>query len=237
MLDIPNGVLDPTGFSTVEIVLHEPSGDVVRSTKVSPDGTFDLGDLDPSKAVSVEATLRNDSGAAVGYGRTSADAALAGGAQIVVPVRRPIAYFAGTVSRDKDGDPNTIGDHWTEAPATFSDLSTGVPLDGTARLGTQVVMMIAAGPNLYLVTQMTSDPSGVLTGVARLAPVSAADHTVGPALAGALTGAVTDAAGTDDGSTLVIGTSTTLYAVNTATGEATSLASGSFARGMVPSIQ
>jgi len=228
VLDIPNGVLDPKGFTTVEVVLHEPSGDIVRSAKVSADGTFDLGEVDPSPMVSVEATLRNDSGAALGYGRSSADAAFAGGSQIVVPVRRPIAYFAGTVSRDKDGDPNTPGDHWTEAPATFSDLSTGTPLDGTAKVGAQVVMMVSAGPSLYVVTQMTSDPLGALTGTASVAPVSTADHTVGAALAGSLTGGVTDGAGTDDGGTLVIGTTTALFAVNTTTGEITSLASGSF---------
>jgi len=63
VLDIPNGVLDPKGFTTVEVVLHEPSGDIVRSAKVNTDGTFDLGALDPNNMVSVEATLRNDSGA------------------------------------------------------------------------------------------------------------------------------------------------------------------------------
>src|SRR3569832_1294229 len=72
VLDIPNGVLDPKGFTSVEVILHapQPLGDVVRSAKVT-DGTFDLGTIDPSM-VSVEATLRNDSGAAVGYGRTAA---------------------------------------------------------------------------------------------------------------------------------------------------------------------
>jgi len=230
VLDIPNGVLDPKGFTTVEVVLHEPSGDIARSAKVNADGTFDLGAVDPSTMVSVEATLRNDSGAALGYGRSSADAAFAGGAQIVVPVRRPIAYFAGTVSRDKDGDPNTPGDHWTEVPATFSDLSTGTPLDGTAKVGTQVVMMVTAGPSLYMVTQMTSDPIGALMGTAKVTPVSTADHTVGAALAGSLTGGVTDGAGADDGGTLVIGTTTALFAVNTTTGEITSLASGNFSR-------
>src|SRR5882724_710143 len=144
VLDIPNGVLDPKGFTTVEVVLHEPSGDIVRSAKVNTDGTFDLGALDPNNMVSVEATLRNDSGAAVGYGRTSADAAFAGGSQIVVPVRRPIAYIAGTVSLP---NPQSYVLQWSEAPATISDLSTDTPLDGSAQLGSQAVLMVAAGPS------------------------------------------------------------------------------------------
>jgi len=91
VLDIPNGPLDPKGFASVEVILHEPSRDVTLSTALLPDGTFDLGAVDPSNSVSVEATLRNDSGAAVGYGRTATTAAFAGGSEVVVPVRRPIA--------------------------------------------------------------------------------------------------------------------------------------------------
>src|SRR5689334_20496170 len=98
-LDIPHGMLDPTGYATVQIMLHEPSGDVTRTATVDASGHFDLDRIDPSSSVSVEATLRNSSGAAVGYGRTPVAAALAGGAKIIVPVRRPIAYLAGTVSR------------------------------------------------------------------------------------------------------------------------------------------
>lgn len=231
VLDIPNGALDPKGFTTVEVVLHTPSGDVVRSTNVAADGTFDLGSLDPSNnTLSVEATLRNDSGAAVGYGRTAGNVAFIGGEEIVVPVRRPIAYIAGTVSRDADGDVRTPALHWTEAAATFSDLSVGSALDGTTQLGSQVVDMVAAGPNLYLITQATSDPNGTLTGPARLAPVSMTDHQVGAMLAGTMAGAVLDSAGTDDGATLVIGTTTQLYAVTTATGAVRVLADGNFAR-------
>lgn len=230
VLDIPNGVLDPKGFTTVEVVLHTPSGDVVRSANVATDGTFELGSLDPSNMLSVEATLRNDSGAAVGYGRTAGTTAFVGGAQVVVPVRRPIAYIAGTVSRDADNDARTPGLHWTESPATFSDLAAGGALDGTTQLGSQVVSMVAAGPNLYLITQATSDPSGALIGPARVAPVSMTDHQIGAMLAGTMSGAVLDSAGTDDGATLIIGTTTQLYAVTTATGVVRVLADGNFAR-------
>jgi hypothetical protein len=229
VLDIPNGPLDPKGFASVEIVLHEPSGDSTRTANVNADNTFDLGTIDPTDSVSVEATLRNRSGAAVGYGRTATAAGFAGGAQIVVPVRRPIAYIAGTVSRNVSTT-QTPDVRWTEAPATFSDLSIGTDLDGMTQVAGQAVRMIAAGPNLYMVTQAIGNTTGVLTGPANVAPVSAADHQVSASLAGQMTGAVLDGAGTDDGSALVVGTSTQLFAVDTTTGMARALADGNFAR-------
>ncbi len=228
VLDIPNGMLDPRGFTSVDLVLHGPDGDVVKSASLA-NGAFDFGRIDPSASVSIEATLRNDSGAAVGYGRTAVAAALAGGAEIVVPVRRPIAYIAGTVSRDVGTDQTTVL-RWTQAPATFSDLAIGASLDGSAQLGAQVVMMIAAGASLYQVTQATSDPLGELIGAAKITPVSTADHAIGAALAGELTGAVIDGVGADDGNALVIGTSTQLFAVDTVAGTARALAPGRFAR-------
>jgi hypothetical protein len=231
VLDIPNGPLDPLGFSSVEVVLHEASGDVVRSANLRADGRFELGRIEPSPGVAIEATLRNDSGAAVGYGRTADAAAVAGGTEIVVPVRRPIAYIAGTVSRDIGIDEAML--HWTESPATFSDLSIGANLDGTTQIGSAAappVMVLAAGPSLYMVTQATSDPTGTLTGPARVMPVSAADHKIDAALTGQMTGAVLDGAGSDDGSTLVIGTATQLFAVETASGAVHTLGAGSFAR-------
>ena len=230
VLDIPNGMLDPKGYTMVEIVLHEPDIDVTRTATVDASGNFRLDRIDPSNSVSVEATLRNSSGAAMGYGRTAVAAQLASGATITVPVRRPIAYVAGIVSRDADGNPQTPALHWTEAPATYADLSTSVPLDGKNVVGNNAVLMIAAGPNLYMVTQATSDPSGALTGQAQLLPLSSADHAVGSALPGTMTGAVIDAAGSDDGAQLVIGTTTQLFAVDTASGAARPLADGNFAR-------
>lgn len=136
VLDVPEGALAPQGYTSVEIVLHEPTGDVTRTASVDMNGNFDLDRIDPNNSVSVEATLRNASGAAVGYGRTAVSSALAAGAQITVPVRRPIAYIAGTVSRDADGNASTPALHWTEAPATFSDLSAGAGIDhGAGRAG------------------------------------------------------------------------------------------------------
>ncbi|MEO7735124.1 MAG: hypothetical protein ABIY55_29480, partial [Kofleriaceae bacterium] len=229
VLDLPDGMLDPKGFNTVDLVLHEPGGDIEKSATLTSTG-FDFGRIDPSASVSIEATLRNESGAAVGYGRTAVAAALAGGAEIIVPVRRPIAYIAGTVGVDADGDGETPGLHWTEVPATFSDLSVGGNLDGTKLISGPTVMMIAAGPSLYRVAQATSDPIGALIGAATVAPVSTVDHAVGAALAGTLTGGVLDGVGSDDSSALVIGTTMQLFVVDTAAGTTRALAAGSFAR-------
>ncbi|HEX8110654.1 MAG TPA: hypothetical protein VF516_23140, partial [Kofleriaceae bacterium] len=230
VLDIPNGALDPQGYTSAEIVLHEPTGDVTRTASVDMNGNFNLDRIDPSTSVSVEAKLRNASGAAVGSGRTAVASALAAGAQITVPVRRPIAYIAGTVSRDADGNPSTPALHWTEVPATFSDLSAGTGIDGHAVVGSNVVLAVSAGPSLYMITQATMDPNGALTGPAKIMPISAADHSVGAALSGSMTGAVIDGAGSDDGSALVIGTATELFAIDTASGAARVLTDGNFAR-------
>jgi len=228
VLDIPNGALDPKGFTTAEIVLHEPTGDITRSANVT-NNAFDLGSIDPSNSVSVEATLRTETGTAVGYGRTAMATAFTGGAEIVVPVRRPIAYIAGSVSRDI-GTGNATVLQWSEVPATFSDLSVGGTPDGKTLLPGPAVSVVGAGPNLYLITQPISATTGDPTAPAKLAPVSMVDHQVGAPLAGAMAGAVLDSAGSDDGTMLVIGTSTELYAVNTATGATRVLADGSFAR-------
>jgi hypothetical protein len=230
VLDVPNGMLDPKGYTLVDLVLHQPSGDVTRTTTVDASGNFGLDRIDPSDAVSIEATLRNDSGAAMGYGRTAVAAALTRGATITVPVRRPIAYFAGTVSRDPDND-DTTPLVWTELPATFTDLSAGGALDGKTQVGSNVVLMISAGPNLYQVTQAVTPPGGALSGPATVMPISSIDHSVGAALSGTITtGAVVDGAGADDGSQLVIATTAQLYALDTATGAARPIGDGNFAR-------
>lgn len=229
VLDIPNGALDPQGYTTVEIVLHEPNRDVTQTASIDINGNFNLDRIDPSNSVSVEATLRNASGAAVGYGRTAVSSALTAGATITVPVRRPIAYIAGLVGVPRNGDPrNPLV--WSEVPATVADLSTGAILDGRGVVGSNTVLVVAAGPNLYMVTQATSNPTGALMGSATILPISTADHSVGAALSGTLTGAVIDGAGSDDGAALVIGTSTELFAIDTASGAARMVADGNFAR-------
>ncbi|HWO19574.1 MAG TPA: hypothetical protein VNO30_12390 [Kofleriaceae bacterium] len=209
VLDIPNGVLDPKGYTAVEITLHDPTGDTVRSAAVGADGAFDLGDLDPRSAVSVEAVLRDESGAAVGYGRTASALDLAAGATITVQVRRPIVYIAGL-------NYTVVGtaDSWFTMPAVYSDLTTGVTLDGTTTLAEKSVLLLSAGPALYSVEQAVSSASGLLTGPATLRAVGAADHALGPPLGTLMLGAVQDGAGSDDGQTLVIGTAEKLYGVD-----------------------
>jgi hypothetical protein len=228
-LDIPNAPLDPKGYSFVDVTLHLQSGDVVRTSSVS-NNSFDLGDIDPTSNVIAEATLRTESGAAVGYGRTAKAFDLAAGAKITIPVRRPIVYISGLVSTDPDGNPMTNNDVWTEVPATFSDLSMPTPLDGHTVVGSSAVLMVGAGPDLFMIQQATSNPSGTLMGSATVAPISTGDHSVQSPLAGSMQGGVLDGAGTDDGAALVIGTTTQLFVINAMTGTAMSVAPGSFSR-------
>jgi hypothetical protein len=239
-LATPGGALDPKGYTSLDLVLHAPSGDVWLSSSLSKDATMRTGtafsgiDLAPGTRVSIEATLRNDTGVAVGYGRTAVDAALLDQAEIEVPVRRPIAYIAGAVSRVVNIRAAML--HWTEAPATFADLAAGTRLDGKTQVGTQpAVLMIGAGPSLYMVTQGITDPNGVLNGPAKIVPISPADHQPMAAVDGTVTGAVVDGAGADDGTTLVIATSTSLFAIDAAPGApqpavARALTDGNFAR-------
>src|ERR1043165_3781268 len=74
-LATPGGALDPKGFTTLDLVLHAPTGDVWLSSslarmEMSTGTAFSGIDLPPGTKVSIEATLRNDTGVAVGYGRT-----------------------------------------------------------------------------------------------------------------------------------------------------------------------
>jgi hypothetical protein len=78
-----------------------------------------------------------------------------------------------------------------------------------------------------------TSPQGTLSGPATIRPISTGDHSMAAQLAGTMTGAVQDGAGSDDGSTLIIGTSEKLFVVDTTPGAATpvkEIASGNFAR-------
>lgn len=247
-LATPHGALEPRGYTSLDLVLHGPDKDVWLSTNLSRDATMKMGAafsgiaFDSGTRVSIEATLRNDSGAAVAYGRTAVDEALLAEGTIVLPVRRPIAYIAGAVSRDADGRASTPALRWTEAPATFADLAAGTRLDGKTQVGMQpAVLMIGAGPNLFMITQAISDTSGVLSGPAKIVPISSADHQAREPMVGTMTGAVADGAGADDGITFVVATSTQLFAVTAPPcttepcpspppGTITPLADGNFAR-------
>lgn len=228
VLDIPNAVLDPKGFSNVEVRLHEESGDTEINVAVA-NNAFDLGTIDVTNGVLIEAVLRTDFGAAVGYGRAAAPSDLTAGAEIVVPVRRPIVYFSGLVSEDIDRNPTTTNDiHWSTAPATYSDLSAGTNLDGSTVLDQRAVVMVSAGPKLFMIDQSPSDPNGTLTGAPTVKNVSTGDHSVVGTLPAMLAGAVQDAAGSDDGRLLLVGTSTKLFVVDTETGMAKPIADGDF---------
>jgi hypothetical protein len=228
VLDIPNAALDPTGFTNVEVRLHQESGDSVMNVAVA-DSAFDLGTIEVTRGVLIEAVLRTDSGVAVGYGRAAAPSDLTAGAEVIVPVRRPIIYFAGLVSADRDMDANTENDlEWGTAAATYSDLSTGTSLDGSTVLAGKAVLMVAAGPNLFMIDQQPDIDSGVLTGTPTIKRVSTGDHSIEGTLPAMLSGAVRDAAGSDDGRLLLVGTSTKLFLVDTETGMAKPVADGDF---------
>jgi hypothetical protein len=213
-LKLTDGVLKPDGFTSVEVIVHGPGPDqdIRRSMDIDKNkaANFEGIDLPPGTRVSVEATLRNDSGTAMGYGRTAANVPFTADAAIVVEVRRPIAYIAGAVSR-----PQRPPLHWTEVPATFSDLSVSTNLDGKTQVGGPAILAIAAGPNLFMITQATSDPDGTLVGAAKIVPIRTADHEVaGEAVPGPTSGAVLDGAGADDGRTLLIGTTAQLVTLD-----------------------
>jgi hypothetical protein len=227
VLDIPNGVLDPPGYTSVEITLHDGSGDTVRSAAVVG-GHFDLGDMDPRTAVSIEAVLRDENGAAVGYGRSAVPADLAAGAAVTVQVRRPIIYIAG-VNYSGSGTSKT----WFGLPATFSDLSASTTLDGTTMAAEKPALMVAAGPSLYSFDHGVVVSTGDLTGPATIRAVSTADHSMGPQLGSLAAGLVQDGAGSDDGQLVVVGTTEKLYLVDARPGAAApvrELAMGSFGR-------
>ncbi|MBV8762783.1 MAG: hypothetical protein JO257_36195 [Deltaproteobacteria bacterium] len=226
VLDIPNATLDPKGYSSVELRLHGADGDLERNVPVF-NGMFDLGDLQTMHQVTVDAVLRTDTGEAVGYGRSSTPMDVVAGAMLTVPVRRPIVYFAGLVSQT---NPNTMVTTWSEAPATFGDMSAGTTFNGSTTLSGNTVLMVSAGPSLFEVQQPVKSSDGTPQGSATIVPVSTGDHSLGTPLAGTLDGGVIDGAGTDDGKLLVIGTSQHLYLVDTMTGTARSMADGQFDR-------
>jgi hypothetical protein len=97
-------------------------------------------------------------------------------------------------------------------------------------LGDNAVLTVAAGPKLFIVDQMPMDPSGMLTGTPTIKSVSTGDHMVAAPLPATVSGGVLDAAGSDDGRLLLVGTTTQLFVVDTETGMAKPVADGSFSR-------
>jgi hypothetical protein len=232
VLDIPNAMLDPKGYTSVDVRLHETDGSTREISVAVDDGHFDLGTIDDMAGVMIEASLRNGDGAAVGYGRAATPVDLEDKAMVVVPVRRPIVYLSGLVSDDPD--PNMADDRtWTRTKPTFYDVSTMTILDGSTQLATNALLTVSAGPRLFAIDQTPTSPSDtlVLTGTPTIKEVSTADHSISSSsLAAIIEGEVADAAGTDDGAQLVVATSLHLYLVDTETGAARPIADGEFSR-------
>jgi hypothetical protein len=113
---------------------------------------------------------------------------------------------------------------------TYSDLSVGTFLDGTTKLAENAVLTVTAGPQLYVIDQSPSNPTGALVGAPVIKSVSTGDHSFGSALPAMLEGGVVDAAGSDDGRLLLVATTTHLFVVDTTTGMARPIADGNFAR-------
>lgn len=232
VLDIPNSVLDPADFANVEVRLHRAQGEDIEFNVAVTNGSFDLGPIDVTTGVLIEATLRTEAGAVVGYGRGASTVDLRDKAEIVVPVRRPIVYFSGLYSEDPN--PNANNDRtWTKTKPTYYDLSGGAPFDGSTQLMTNALVTVSAGENLFVIDQTPMTPSDmlVLTGPPTIKAVSTADHSIAATpLGSTLDGAVVDAAGTDDGKQLVVATATRLFVVDTVSGMAKPVADGNFIR-------
>jgi hypothetical protein len=221
-------MLDPKGFSNVEVRLHHADGDTEINVAVD-NGQFDLGAIEVTPDVMIEASLRTDSGAAVGYGRAAALVDLRDKERIVIPVRRPIVYLAGFISIDQDNDATTTNDIVsTKSPPTFYDLAANTLLDGTTKLMENSVLMVAAGPRLFTFDQ--TPMNGMLTGVPTMKEVSTGDHAIVGSVGAMIDGAVVDAAGTDDGTLVLLATTTHLYVIDVNNQTARPIADGSFAR-------
>jgi len=238
VLDIPNTMLDPKGFSSVEVRLHHSDGSDTEINVGVSNNQFDLGPIEVTPDVLIEAALRTEAGAAVGYGRVAAPVDLRDKERIVVPVRRPIVYFSGLVSEDPN--PNTNNDRtWARTKPTFYDLAAGIAFDGTTQLATNAYLSVTAGPNLFAIDQMATTPSDmlVLTGAPTIRSVSTLDHSVAASsIMATLDGGVNDAAGTDDGKQLVVATTTHLFVVDTEAQTAKPIADGNFAKVAVVSF-
>lgn len=227
-LTFPGDNLDPVDYTNVEVRVHGEQ-ELDRVAAIVGD-RFDLGGIETMTATSIEAVLRDDSGTMKGYGRISGSLELAPGTQISMPVRRPLLYTAGLVSSDVDGNPTTNDLKWTHVPATRVDLSDSAPLDGSTMVGQGAVATLAAGPRLFIIRQATTDPTGGFTGPVMIDEISGADPAMATPLSISLDGAIVDAAGSDDGRTLLVATSTALYAIDVDSSMSTMISQGNFAR-------
>ena len=165
--------------------------------------------------VTLDAVLRTDTGEAVGYGRVvDAD-----GSRRRRDDRRAGApadrLLRGSRQHRPDSNPNTNDTHWSTVQPTFSDLSTGIDLDGSNGSARHAVLMVVGGP--VAVHGASGDERSERHAHGRRDDRARVDGRSLDlrAAAGDAAGGVIDGAGTDDGKLLLIGTTTHLFVVDT----------------------
>ena len=232
VLDVPNGPLEPTGAATVALTLHSLTNNdsIFRTANISASGAFDVGDIPKTETGRLEAAMRSESGALVGYGRSVEVVKFDNGGEAVVPVRRPMLYLGtgkSTFTAPNGSDPET--GNWEIQPTVVADFSPGgTPFNGT-RLTTTAGYLVAAAGTIYGL-QQSIDASGVGTGAVTLVEIKSEDHTVGAPRTTGITGDVREAVGSDDGEEIAVATADGAWLVHVATGATDRLATGPYDR-------
>ena len=232
-LDVPNGPLEPRGAATVAITLHSitSNDEVFRTANVRASGGFDIGEMPKNQAGRLEAELRSESGALIGYGRSVELVRFDQGGTATVPVRRPMLYLGSGSSifaTGGNGNPTTTG--WALRPAVVADLSPdAASVSSNPRLGTSAGYLVAAAGTIYGLQQAV-DVDGRGTGPITLVELRSEDHTTAPARPIGVTGDIREAAGSDDGQEIAVATSDGAWLVHVATATTDQLATGPYDR-------
>ena len=233
VLDVPNGPLEPKGAATVAVTLHSITNNnkEFRTANVSASGAFDIGEMPKNQTGRLEAALRGESGALIGYGRSVEGVRFDQGGTAIVPVRRPMLYLGSgtsTFSTAGNGTPMTNG--WALRSAVVADVSPDATAIGTSpRLGTNAGYLVAAAGTIYGLQQAIG-ADGVGNGAVTLIELRSEDHALAPARPIAVTGDIREAAGSDDGQAIAIATSDGAWLVHVATGATDRLATGPYDR-------
>jgi hypothetical protein len=234
VVELPGGVMNPAEYTSIDVRVRTEADEFVRSAPVLG-GRFELGDIPPTHAVAVEASLRASTGALVAYGRADAPRDLVDGETISVPVRRPLIYL-GTSRRISDGNANTADPAVVDRAAFIDLTSGGDPTDPMARIETTASHLVLAGTSIYGLEQGLDAVSERGAGGVTIRTIASANHAVGPApvmLPIAIEGALNDATASTDGRLLAVATQRGLYLVTPLPPAATLAASGSFSRASV----
>lgn len=207
-LDLPSGALAPAGFTALTATLRHADGtSEIVTGRGGAGGVFELGAVDPAVS-EVEVTLRNDAGGTLGYGRVRGLVGFPAG-PIMVPVRRPLVYLAGSA----------FGASGPAAP-TILDLAEPGDVTGGQHLPSIADGVATAGSALFLAERDEATASIAIRAV------DTRDHIVGAVVAMAAAGAplLTDVAGDEEGGPLALGTEAGLYRIDPATGTVRQLA-------------